>query len=234
MFFTFVVCIRRYIVNKILKNSFSGATILLLFFLTIPQVGMAGEEVPLLPMTVRGVVLVDGTSAPIGTVVAAYLNGEQVEQFLVNTSSGDYCFWIPAKAEDKEKPVTFTVNGKNPEKSLTWESGKQILSFDLSVGTVADAGSFIKGFTSKLNSGSLAYIEKQEASGGNSKVKVIESSVPEPNVTALKDMIDGSADKEAAKSSDGSSKPKSAPGFPIISAIAGILLLAFGSNLIGK
>jgi hypothetical protein len=225
---------RRYIMNKILKNSFSGAVILLLFFLTVPQVGMAGEEVPLLPMTVQGVALVDGTPAPVGTVVAAYLNEEQVEKFLVNTSSGDYCFWISANAEDKGKPVTFTVNGKNPEKSLTWESGKQVLSFDLSVGTAVDAASSIKGLTSKLNSGLLADIGKQEASGENSKVKVIESSVPEPNVTALKDIIAGSADKEAAKSSDGSSKPKSAPGFPIISAVAGLLLLAFGFNLFGK
>jgi hypothetical protein len=220
--------------NKILKNSFSGAAVLLLFFLTVPQVGMAGEEVPLLPMTVQGVALVNGTPAPIGTVVAAYLNGEQVEKFLVNTSSGDYCFWISGNAEDKGKPVTFTVNGKNPEKSLTWESGKQVLSFDLSVGMAADSGSSIKGLTSKLNSGSLVDIVKQEAYRENSKVKVIESSVPEPNVTALKDIITGSADKEAAKYSDGSSKQKSAPGFSIISAVAGILLLAFRHNPIGK
>jgi hypothetical protein len=220
--------------NKILKNSLSGAAILLLFFLTVPQIGMAGEEVPLLPMTVQGVALVDDAPAPIGTVVAAYLNGEQVEKFLVNTSSGDYCFWISGNAEDEGKSVTFTVNGKNPEKSLTWESGKQTLSFDLSVGIATNSEGYIKGLTSKINSGSLAEIGKQEAPGENSKVKIIESSVPEPNVTALKDMIADSADKEAAGSSEGSSKQKSAPGFPLIYAVAGILLLAFGSNLMGE
>ena len=220
--------------NKILKNGLSGASILLLFFLTVPQIGMAGEEVPLLPMTVQGAAIVDDAPAPIGTVVAAYLNGEQVEKFLVNTSSGDYCFWISGNTEDEGKSVTFTINGKNPEKSLTWESGKQILSFDLSVGIAPNSESYIKGLTSKINSGPLAEIGKQEASGENSKVKIIESSVPEPNVTALKDMIADSADKEAAGSSEGSSKPKSAPGFPMIYAVAGILLLAFGSNLMGE
>ena len=78
--------------NRMLKNSLLGTAVLMLFFLTAAHTGMAGEEVPvpLLPMTVQGVALIDGAPAPTGTVVAAYLNKTPVEEFLVNTSSGDF------------------------------------------------------------------------------------------------------------------------------------------------
>ena len=62
------------------------------------------------------------------------------------------------------------------------------------------------------------------------KPMIIKSSVPEPNMTALKNTSANSEDKEAAESSEASPKPKSAPGFPIAYAVAGILLLAFGSD----
>jgi len=215
----------------ILKNSFSGIAVLL-FFLTFSQVGMAGEEVPLLPMTVEGVALINGTSAPIGTVIEAYLNGEQVGKFLVNTSSGDYCFWISGTAENEGEPITFTVNGKSQEKILTWESGKQILSLQLSLGTEVDSGSYIESLTSKINPKSLTEIEKPEALGKNLRTKVIEGSVPEPNVKVLKNMGVSSLEKGAAKSAEDSSGLKSAPGFPITYAIAGIVMLVFGFNLI--
>jgi len=216
--------------NKLLKNGLLGTSIMLLFFFTVSQAGMAGEEVPPLPMTVQGVALIDGTPAPKGTVVAAFLNGEQVEEFLINTSSGDYCFWISGTGENEGKPVTFTVDGKDPEESLTWKSGDQVLSFELSVGKVADAGSK-KGSTSNANSGSLTGTEESEASGENSKAEVIENSVSEPDVATLKNMNSDSGDKEAAESSEDSPEPRSAPGFHIIYAVAGILFLAFVFNL---
>lgn len=217
--------------NKLLKNGLLGTSIMLLFFFAVPQAGMAGEEVPPLPMTVQGVALIDGTPAPKGTVVAAYLNGEQVEEFLINTSSGNYCFWISGAAEDEGKPVTFTVDGKDPEESLSWESGDQVLSLELSVGKVTDSGNSKKDSTSNANSGSLIGSEESETSGENSKAKVIESSVSEPDVATLKSMNSDSGNKAAAESSEDSPKPKSAPGFHIIYAVAGILFLAFVFNL---
>jgi hypothetical protein len=217
--------------NMILKSTFLGTAILLLFFLTFPQVVMAEEAVPLLPMTVKGVALINGAPAPNGTVIAAYLNGQPVEKFLVDTSSGDYCFWISGTAEDEEKPVTFTVDGKNTGNSISWEAGKQVLSLELSVGTEVDPGNPIKDLTSKINSKSLTEIGKPEAFGKNSGTKVIESSVPEPDLKALKNMNANSGNKETAESPEGSSKLKSAPGFLIIYAFAGIVLLAFGFNL---
>jgi hypothetical protein len=216
--------------NRILKNSFSGTAILFLFFLTLSQVCMAEEAVPLLPMTVKGVALIDGTPAPNGTSVAAYLDGQPVEKLLVNSSSGDYCFWISGTARDEGRPVTFSVNGKGTVDTVPWESGKQVLSLDLSVGAVADSGNSIKSLNSKLISETLTEIRKLNAFGKNSETRIIESSVPEPNLEALRNINPNSGDKETAKSSEGSSKLNSAPGFPIIYTVAGIVGLAFGCN----
>ena len=149
--------------NRILKNNFLRAAILLLFFFTVSQVCMASEEVPLLPMTVQGIALVDGAPAPTGTIVAAYLNGEQVGKSLVDTSSGEYCFWISRTAADEGKTIKFTVNRKDTGKILTWKSGKQVLSFQLSVGKGANSEDIIKSITSTINSESLTKTENPKA-----------------------------------------------------------------------
>ena len=110
--------------NKKLKNGLLGTSILLLFFLAFSQACMAEADVPsappTLPMTVTGVALIDGTPAPNGTVVAAYLNEKE---FLANTSSGNYYLLISGAAEDEGKPVTFKVDGKNAASSVAWGSG---------------------------------------------------------------------------------------------------------------
>ena len=223
--------------NRILKNSLLGTAVLMLFFITAAHTGMAGEEipVPLLPMTVQGVALIDGTPAPTGTVVAAYLNGEQVEEFLVNTSSGDFTFYISGKAEDEGKPITFTVDGKDTGKSFDWKSGEVVSSVELSVGDVADSGSSKKSSTPSSSSGA-AKINESEASGA----EVTESSVPQQNVTVKEKTVpentvaDSGEDtgiEQSTESSEDSSETSSSPGFQIIYAVAGLILLTFGSNL---
>jgi len=225
--------------NRMLKNSLLGTAVLMLFFLTAAHPGLAGEvvPVPLLPMTVEGVALIDGDPAPTGTVVAAYLNGTQVKEFLVNTSSGDFKFWISGTAEDEGKPVTFTVDGKDSGKSFDWESGKQVSSLELSVGVVADSGSSKKSSTSSTSSGS-SETNESKASGA----EVIESSVPQQNVTVqektvpentVADSGEDAGAEQSAESSEESSETSSAPGFQIISAVAGLILLTFGSKLGG-
>jgi hypothetical protein len=220
--------------NRILKNNSLRVATFLLFFLTASQLCMASEEVPLLPMTVQGTAMVDGTPAPNGTIVAAYLNGEQVGKSLVDNSSGEYCFWISGTAVDEGKPIKFVVNGKDTGKILTWKSGKQVLSFQLSVGKGANSEDFIKSLTSNINSESLTKIENPKASGKDSEAKVIEGSVPEPNMDVLKSMSVSSLGKEAAKAAEDSTKLKSAPGFTIAYAVAGIVVLVFGFNLVRK
>jgi hypothetical protein len=190
-------------------------------------------SVPILPMTVKGVALINGTPAPDNTVIAAYLNGQQVDQFFVNTS-GEYCLWISGTSEDEGKPITFTVGGMKAGSSIAWESGKQVLSLELSVGKGVDSGSSLEAITSRINSYHFKETESLEASGNKTKSTVIKGSVPEPNVKTLKNKKANSGDNETAKAYDGSSQLKSASGFDLIYAVLGITLLTFGSNLKGK
>jgi hypothetical protein len=88
----------------------------------------------------------------------------------------------------------------------------------------------------KTSSESLTDNKEQEASkeqgvsAEGSKADSIKTSIPEPDVKALKNAIANSNDKVAAESSENSPKPESSPGFPIVYAVVGILLLAFGSD----
>jgi hypothetical protein len=216
--------------KKIFKISSSGLAVIL-FFLAISQLGMAEEAVPLLPMTVKGFASIDGNSAPNGTVVEAYLNGQPTEKFVVSTSPGDYCFWISGNSVDEGKAVTFTVDGIKTGDDIAWESGRQVLSLELSVAKGANQGNSIKNLASKINLESLKGIGKREVFGENSRSRIIESSVPEPNLKALKDIKSNSEDKGAANSLEGISKLFGAFGFPLICAVAGIFLLASGQYL---
>jgi hypothetical protein len=220
--------------NRISNCYFLKVATFILFFLTASQVCMAREEVPLLPMTVQGTALVDGSPAPIGTIVAAYLNGEQVGKLQVSSSSEDYCFWISGTAADDGKTVRFTVNGKDTGKILTWKSGKQVLSFQLSVGKGVNSENYVKSLTSIINSESLAKAEKPKTLGKDLEVEVFESSVPEPDVNFLKSMSASSSDKEAANPAEYLTELKNAPGFIFAFAVAGIIVIVFGFNLVRK
>lgn len=212
--------------NKILKNSFLGTALLVFFFLIAVHPGMA-QDVPPLPMTVRGVALIDGAPAPVDTIIAARLDGEQVEQFLVNTSSGDFVFWISGTIEDEGKLVTFTIDGKDTGKSFAWESGKIISAVELSIGDAVDSGSSKK--SSSSGSGSLTVSNVSEKDG-----EIVENStVTQPEVTVPEKTEQESTGNEAEvekteESSKETSEKSSAPGFQAIYAIAGIILLTFG------
>jgi hypothetical protein len=213
--------------KRILKRDFLRVTAFLLFFSISTHVGMAGEEFPLLPMTVEGVALIDGTPAPNGTAIEAYLNGEQVGKLIVNTSSGDYCFWISGTTEDEGKPITFIVDGKNPEKILTWEPGQQVLFLQLSVGKGADLESYTKSYISGINSESSRKTGNPDVIEENTKSRVIESSVPEPDLNILKNMSGSFLDKKTTNFVGNSLKLKSAPGFPSYYAVACIIVFFF-------
>lgn len=235
--------------NKILKNGLLGISILL-FFLVFSQACMAEEDVPssppMLPMTVTGAALIDGTPAPNGTIVTAYLNGNE---YLANTSSGNYSVCIPGTAEDEGKKVTFKVDGKDALSSVAWKSGG-IVTLDLPNGeavyleitesnsttdsnsdSASDSNSNSNSNSNqKTGSESLTDTKEQGVSAQSSKVDSIKTSIPEPDVKTLKSTVADSKDKVASDSSESSSKSESAPGFLIVYAVAGILLLAFGSN----
>jgi hypothetical protein len=260
--------------NKILKNGLLGISILLLFFLSFSQACMAEEDVPssppMLPMTVTGAALIEGTPASNGTIITAYLNGNE---YLANTLSGNYSVFIPGTAEDEGKMVTFKVDGKDASSSVAWKSGG-IVTLDLPDGkavyleitesnSTADSNSdsasdsnsdsasdsnsnsnsdSATDSNSKSNSNSnsnsnqktgsesLTDTKEQGVSAQSSKVDSIKTSIPEPDVKTLKSTAADSKNKVVADSSKSSSNSESAPGFLIVYAVAGILLLAFGSN----
>ena len=237
--------------NKKLKNGFLGTSILLLFFLVLSQECLAAADVPpsppILPMTVTGFALIEGTPAPNGTVVTAYLNEKE---YHTNTSSGNYSLFIPGTVEDEGKLVTFKVDGKAASSSVAWKSGG-IVTLELPDGKVvysesiecnsdrnsnsnsdSNSNSYLKSNSNlKTCSEPLTDNKEQGVSAEGSKIEVIKSSVPEPNMKTLENKIENSKNKVAAESSENSSKSESAPGFTIVSAIAGLLLLAFGSDL---
>ncbi|HIH75251.1 MAG TPA: hypothetical protein HA306_08840 [Methanosarcina sp.] len=190
------------------------------------------EDVPLIPMTVQGVALIDGSPAPVDTVIAAYFDGEYVEQFLVNTPSGDFVFYISGKAGDEGKPVTFTINGKDTGESFDWGPGKMVSSVELSVGNAADSGSSKKSSTSNSGSGSLTGSGEPE-----DNIEIIESAVTQPEVVVQEETVEENTDDEVGEEkspepSGDSSKTSSAPGFQIIYAVAGVILLTFGPKLV--
>lgn len=213
--------------SKILKNKFLKASILLLFFVISSQLCVAEENVPLLPMTVQGIALIDGAPAPSGTIITAYIDENPVEKFIIESSSGSYCLWISGTAEDEGKPITFTVNGKSLKKSLVWKSGNQILDFELSVGKTGNSLASNNPSISNVNSNSITGTENSELPGEDNKVKVIENLIPEPDLKIEKNKSDVSSTKESAGNSRDSSILKSTPGFPVIDAFAAIFLIAF-------
>jgi hypothetical protein len=241
--------------NKKLKNGLLGISILLFFFLAFSQACMAEEDVPpsppMLPMTISGVALIDGTPAPNGTVVAAYLDDKE---YLVNTSSGNYSIFIPGTSGDEGKLVTFKLDGKDATSNVTWKSGgiatlelpdgkavyveiaESNSNSDSNSGSKSDSNSNSNGNSNgnsnlKASSESLTDNKEQGVSAQGSKADSIKTSIPEPDVKALKSTVANSKDKVAAESSENSPKSESTPGFPIVYAVAGILLLAFGSDL---
>ena len=220
--------------NMVLNNHFLRVTSLLLFFFVSSNICLASEEVPLLPMTVQGTASVDGTAAPSGTIVAAYLNGEQVGNFSINTLSGDYCFWIPGTNADEGKSITFAVDGKNPGKILTWKPGQQVISLQLSVGRGANSADYVKSLTSIVSSESLTKIEKPKASGKGLEARVIESSVPEPDVNVLKSTSVNSLGKETANSVGDFFKQIGVQSFTFACAAAGAIVLILGFILVRK
>ncbi|WP_410509296.1 hypothetical protein RSJ42_03350 [Methanosarcina hadiensis] len=209
--------------NKTLKNSLLGTAVLMLFFITAAHPGMA-EGVPPLPMTVQGVALIDGSPAPNDTVIAAYLDGEYVEKYLINTPEGSFNLLIPGETEDEGKPVTFTINEEDTGKSFAWGPGKVVSSVKLSIGDAGDSGSS-KSSTSNSGSGSLTESEDAKEDGEvieNGAVTQPEVAVPEKTVP------ESTGDKAEVKETEGSSKTASTSGFQIIYAVAGVVLLTFG------
>jgi hypothetical protein len=210
---------------KTFKNCLLWTIGLLLLFLGSSQVSLATNDAPLLPMTVEGTATIDGSPAPVGTVIAAYLDGNLADEFIVNSSSGNfYLDSIEGVAEDEGKAVTFTVDGKDPGKSFTWESGKQVYSLKLAVGKSSSSSS---GSSSDSNSKVSTVNGTEKTNSSEPEYEVIESSIPKMNVTDLESAEGEDVTPESEETEAASGNPL--PGFSLIS-VACMLVAVYGYN----
>jgi hypothetical protein len=214
------------------KSYFLKAIVLLLSVVIFSQSGIAEENIPLLPMTVQGVVLEHGSPAPEGTIVVAYIDGEAIEETSVG-SSGNYCLWISGNAETEGKNVTFAINGKMLGNALTWKSGSQILNLELNTDQSAETPASKQISIPLTNINSLGGPEKKGLSEGKSEVEIIENAIPEPNLK-LQENVGSNSTGQKTKVSGNSSVFEKASGFPVAYALAGIILITFSFRLGAK
>jgi len=93
--------------------------IVLLIFSTLAL----AQEAPILPMVIKGNVLIDGIEAPAGTMVKAFIDSREVSSYTL-AETGDYTITIPGTNDDEGAKLTFTVNGIPVSNvDLAWNSG---------------------------------------------------------------------------------------------------------------
>lgn len=214
------------------KSYFLKAIVLLLSIVIFSQSGIAEENIPLLPMTVQGVVLEHGSPAPEGTIITAYIDGKVIEETSAG-SSGNYCLWISGNSEAEGKTITFAINGKMLENTLTWKSGSQVLNLELSTDQAAATPASKQVSIPLANKNSLGGAEKIGNSEGKPEVEIIENVIPEPNLD-LKENGRSNSTGQKTKVAGNSSVFEKAPGFPVAYALTGIVLITLSFRLGAK
>jgi len=99
--------------------------LMVLFF-----VSLAAAQ-PSIPMTVVGIVKIDGTDAPVGTIVTAEMDGETADYYEL-TEPGNYTLSIPGTLGDYWKEVKFYVDGIPMDQTAQWKAG-DIVNIDFSI-----------------------------------------------------------------------------------------------------
>ncbi|MBD3262265.1 MAG: hypothetical protein GF334_11485 [Candidatus Altiarchaeales archaeon] len=94
-----------------------------LLFLVL-SFSVASADAPLLPMIIKGKLIVGGDEAPKGTVLKAYIGGREVSSYNL-TKEGDYALNIPGFSEYQGREISFTIDGVQVENTnLVWASGE--------------------------------------------------------------------------------------------------------------
>ena len=114
--------------NMMLKKLLIIPVILSLLF--IPAFVLAAENPPAIPLLVYGDIKIDGSSAPVGTIVKAY-NGGTVIASQTITTAGKYSLEIPAV--NAEIPITYKVGNLIAKQETAADTPSAII--DLSVTT---------------------------------------------------------------------------------------------------
>lgn len=114
-------------------SRFTVSLSLCLLFLFCMFIGYASSQLPSLPYTVKGNVLIDGNPAPVETTITAKLGDVQVSEFNI-TIPGVYALGIETPPENHGKTAKLYVNGIDANASVVIRFG-QIDTADLSVRT---------------------------------------------------------------------------------------------------
>jgi len=114
--------------NMMLKKLLIIPVILSLLF--IPAFVLAAENPPAIPLLVYGDIKIDGSSAPVGTIVKAY-NGGTVIASQTITTAGKYSLEIPAV--NAGIPITYKVGNLIAKQETAADTPSAII--DLSVTT---------------------------------------------------------------------------------------------------
>jgi len=107
-------------------------TIAILGFLVTAQ----AEDVPLLPLVVKGDVKIGSSDAPIGTHVVAKLGGEILARGLVERE-GYYVLTVPGDESLRLVEIQIYVNTVDSGQTIVWEEGG-IIDLNLNVDSLGD------------------------------------------------------------------------------------------------
>ncbi|RQD82666.1 MAG: hypothetical protein D5R96_04135, partial [Methanocalculus sp. MSAO_Arc2] len=114
---------------------------LLFFFLVVSIAGTAAASIAILPCEISGTVTIDGEPAPVGTLIIAFIDGEERDRITIQspglfggTGAFDQRLVIPGTEDDIGKTITFTINEVQTDQTVTFESGES-LHVDLMVGS---------------------------------------------------------------------------------------------------
>ena len=94
---------------------------------------MSSISVPPIPSSFYGAATLEGAEAPVGTSVAAWINGKQYAETTVTSFEGHAFYALSVPGDDPQtlpveggRPgdtIVFTINGVRAMQTATWESG---------------------------------------------------------------------------------------------------------------
>jgi len=102
--------------------------VIAVLLLLLPAVVSAQGQPPGLPCRFHGTVLLDGLTAPDGTVVAALISGNEVASAVTESVSGNSTYILTINQPDGGSyadgtTVRFSVNGYTAKQTGTWATG---------------------------------------------------------------------------------------------------------------
>ena len=116
---------------KLSRSKVLLAFVVMAIMVSIPAVVLAQGD---LPHTILGPAYIDGTVAPNGTLVQAFIDGREVDRSSTN-ASGTFFLLIPPSdtgTSHAGKTISFRVRGLLAAQSLTWASGGDTRNFTVS------------------------------------------------------------------------------------------------------